>query len=1149
MVQVSSSGKEGVETDISSLGFQIIKPQETPDSLTDAELSSSDYSDTDIDLRENYEYPDESSNESQSQRVKVSGQRIIADIAQGSSHVVAPDTNNPFKTHPQILKCRVSLTRVEQLPLHNKIAEKIKAESLARSSPSDQGPIKCYKCKRLYRTKESWQVHSETCNFEVSTSEDEEGDEELVAIGNKGSSTSEKKVYALRRRGSAVDTPSPVPQEPPVKRGRGRPPKTKPVDVLGESAKSSPSVPKDQLVGPSAGNQDNPLIPTQGPEGMLRRGRSRKPGGESPLVEETSVAKGSKEEAAEDPIGESEPRPASPQERQLPDSELIAPAVTNAEVPKVSPILEKYQRMCNSTQIEISGKPENSSGEVSSVNDVESMDTGPEKVSNTEEVPDTNAGMTEANTGLSEADTSSHISSSTGHDNENQKVNEGVDAKQTAVTTSNPTADNDTKSEDDDLIIIDSDSCPNTPTQPAPSSEYTDIFIGNPDEKRTPPKPKKPSPGQKDKQPPSEPASANTVKVTLGKGADQPKMFSGVRLPDGTTVKVIMSAQHMQNVKPEDLQSLILNSGLPIRAPPPKPAPAPLKELRPKIPTPSLQPGLVNLGAPQTGMMAVNPLQGIQPAISPQAVMQASPTPTQHIQAQVIASPPRAAAQLHNLSPPSGTLVNSAGVLGLLPGRNPANQQAFGVTDNQGLLCPAQAQSLPLPQTHMATAQGGPIAYLVGNPQPQAQSQTQINSGLLAGLQSPTGAVVSHRYVDTVSSLGGVATQQQPAMLASVASGHSAIEVQSLGTTPQSGIGQVRVSVAIPSVAMAQPGVSTASVAMAGLPHQPYVSRNPRPPAADSRPKFVGELLQGYKQSAASSAQHNIHNIPGTQHQSVSVLPAQSTSVLQTSTQSRPSLLRQLPVSQGPGLSSALPATARLQSLLGVKSKPQVIAKPTTAPTAGSHLDNFATIDLTKEPFVETSAVIKPPQTTPPQDRARKSVSISDKSSPPAVPGVKVSKQEEVLVSVRPKGAPSLAFYEGLMDKDKPQTALAVGSASSQPSLVEGSPHKAKVKLSASPSRRTVPNLLARKRRLDANNLNKLRKKVKLHQEDYLRAVKAQLLQKKAHRGRQDGSVTDVFTPPDTTSLLLSRQKKLRKDTLKEEIREDPGQTHMCSQN
>ncbi|XP_005091096.2 uncharacterized protein LOC101851784 [Aplysia californica] len=58
--------------------------------------------------------------------------------------------------------------------LHDKIVEKIKAESLARSSPGEEGPLKCPTCKRLYRTRESYECHVRDCDFEVSTSDEDE---------------------------------------------------------------------------------------------------------------------------------------------------------------------------------------------------------------------------------------------------------------------------------------------------------------------------------------------------------------------------------------------------------------------------------------------------------------------------------------------------------------------------------------------------------------------------------------------------------------------------------------------------------------------------------------------------------------------------------------------------------------------------------------------------------------------------------------------------------------------------------------------------------------------------------------------------------------------------------------------------------------
>ena len=62
----------------------------------------------------------------------------------------------------------------DTVPLHDQIAQKIKAESLAKSAPSDEGPFKCPTCKRLYRTKLSYDKHVQTCDFEVSSDEEEE---------------------------------------------------------------------------------------------------------------------------------------------------------------------------------------------------------------------------------------------------------------------------------------------------------------------------------------------------------------------------------------------------------------------------------------------------------------------------------------------------------------------------------------------------------------------------------------------------------------------------------------------------------------------------------------------------------------------------------------------------------------------------------------------------------------------------------------------------------------------------------------------------------------------------------------------------------------------------------------------------------------
>lgn len=73
---------------------------------------------------------------------------------------------------------QVVVKRSEDIPLHDKIALKIRAESLAKSSPGERGPFKCPTCKRLYRTKESFETHVEKCDFELSTSEEDDDDQD-----------------------------------------------------------------------------------------------------------------------------------------------------------------------------------------------------------------------------------------------------------------------------------------------------------------------------------------------------------------------------------------------------------------------------------------------------------------------------------------------------------------------------------------------------------------------------------------------------------------------------------------------------------------------------------------------------------------------------------------------------------------------------------------------------------------------------------------------------------------------------------------------------------------------------------------------------------------------------------------------------------
>ncbi|CAL4152375.1 unnamed protein product, partial [Meganyctiphanes norvegica] len=67
------------------------------------------------------------------------------------------------------------------------LAMRIKQQSLARSAPGEEGPYKCAKCKRLYRTKESYQKHVETCTFEIdsSSTSDEEEESENMSMNNQ----------------------------------------------------------------------------------------------------------------------------------------------------------------------------------------------------------------------------------------------------------------------------------------------------------------------------------------------------------------------------------------------------------------------------------------------------------------------------------------------------------------------------------------------------------------------------------------------------------------------------------------------------------------------------------------------------------------------------------------------------------------------------------------------------------------------------------------------------------------------------------------------------------------------------------------------------------------------------------------------------
>ena len=66
--------------------------------------------------------------------------------------------------------------------VHNKIFAQIKAKSIAHSATGEGGPLKCDKCKRKYRTPDSYQKHVADCTFYVSSSSDDESSDSSVQI-------------------------------------------------------------------------------------------------------------------------------------------------------------------------------------------------------------------------------------------------------------------------------------------------------------------------------------------------------------------------------------------------------------------------------------------------------------------------------------------------------------------------------------------------------------------------------------------------------------------------------------------------------------------------------------------------------------------------------------------------------------------------------------------------------------------------------------------------------------------------------------------------------------------------------------------------------------------------------------------------------
>ena len=87
------------------------------------------------------------------------------------------------------------------LPVLDPIAKKIKLESLAKSSTDARGPFRCETCKRSYRTETSLQLHSEKCDFEVSTSEEDDSD---TQADQSSSRRTRKKTHKDRSSGSTV---------------------------------------------------------------------------------------------------------------------------------------------------------------------------------------------------------------------------------------------------------------------------------------------------------------------------------------------------------------------------------------------------------------------------------------------------------------------------------------------------------------------------------------------------------------------------------------------------------------------------------------------------------------------------------------------------------------------------------------------------------------------------------------------------------------------------------------------------------------------------------------------------------------------------------------------------------------------------------
>ncbi|XP_052803783.1 uncharacterized protein LOC128233934 [Mya arenaria] len=90
-----------------------------------------------------------------------------------------------------------------ELPVLDPISKRIKEESIAKSCPGEKGPFKCEKCKREYRTEISYQVHTDNCNFCISSSDDDNED----SMDDKNE-TRERRITRSSKRTDSIEMES-----------------------------------------------------------------------------------------------------------------------------------------------------------------------------------------------------------------------------------------------------------------------------------------------------------------------------------------------------------------------------------------------------------------------------------------------------------------------------------------------------------------------------------------------------------------------------------------------------------------------------------------------------------------------------------------------------------------------------------------------------------------------------------------------------------------------------------------------------------------------------------------------------------------------------------------------------------------------------